>query len=1341
MKRFVLLLMAFTALPFFAAAQSLDKTLEQLEFVRLQKGEQSEAYLSALDSVILKANISGEKAMALAYRQQHLDIVKQMKGERCVVVADDLWRLGNTSRMLGDTIRSHDYYKQAAGIFDENYRLQIDSVYASHYCSCLFAIIERCAALSEIDGITYYSPQLERVICQVYITNYCQFSYSLTLLTLYNAYAQNVDNVTKYCKLIVDNCKSIDSCNFLYVSESYKWLKTYYHDHDQKNEVIYALDYVDKLENTKNLVWQGSFLEEKIDAFLWVLACDLNNMEEGYAYGKRAEKLYLDSHGSEVDFMRDQLYYRICFALAWNRYKVNDYVQAKSYMSICRVFLEQNGQKYSKEYYLAIYMLFNCAIESGEMYLLESLASEMEPLIFDFSESPVEDAYHVAMSMYGAYYRLGRYDDAMQRCEESFELGKQLDLMEPWLNEANTAFGKAQILGKTGRKQDALSIIVEGYKALATATRNTSSLFVRSQLLSLESTLVMDYEEALAKNDSALIIMNNLIAEQIDAGSPNLKLLRSMQESYCVGLSNRSVLLLYHGAVAEGYAYMQKCSTMVEAVYSKNSSLYISCQNNIALFQMSMGQYANAIQTLNELGPLIKSSIGEKTPSYANYLSNCAQYYFMLGHSDLSLEYLQQSAEVLKEIGDLSDYAIAIANVGSNLVNNDKPNEARKCLEEALDIFESDEALGTILGKVYQSLSKVSFRLGDLESGSLYYDKARHLIESTYGKQSVDYAELLLIHGVEMCRQKNESAFDIFSDAVEIMRSIGMVNHHNYIRSLLLYGMTGIEFNKPIEKDYSQMIVEAVKQYYDAEMKYYSNADREFLWNWLFETKDLLFSSKYDADSEECLFDYALFSKALMLSTSDYFKECVYQSGDKTLITQYEGILTLQRIIDNQSFINMQSGVSVEDMRDNLVAMERDLIGKMMESGAYTIERDITYQDVAGALKPKEIAVEFVDYYHLKDQKTYYVALMAKSSWDKPVYVQLCTEDELKACLGNPNVTYSTDDLYRLLWQPLAEYIDEGDKVYFSPSGMLHTIALESLHTPDGSCLSDKYDLVRLTSTRELCKERQPKTYETGAVYGGLQYDVDQQRMAEVSAMNKTAAEESLVFALRGEDRGNWNYLQGTKDEVEHIAGIMRQANIGCELFEGDLGNEESFKALSGSNTDIIHLATHGYFIEGEKADVNDFMQSLSPLARQKTDSVIDPLLRSGLILSGGNRAWLGQEVPEGIEDGVLTALEISTMNLSGTDMVVMSACETGLGDITSDGVFGLQRAFKMAGVQTLVMSLWKVDDNATSLMMQTFYEHLLSGMSKREAFNLAQAAVRAKYPEPYYWAGFVMLD
>ena len=132
---------------------------------------------------------------------------------------------------------------------------------------------------------------------------------------------------------------------------------------------------------------------------------------------------------------------------------------------------------------------------------------------------------------------------------------------------------------------------------------------------------------------------------------------------------------------------------------------------------------------------------------------------------------------------------------------------------------------------------------------------------------------------------------------------------------------------------------------------------------------------------------------------------------------------------------------------------------------------------------------------------------------------------------------------------------------------------------------------------------------------------------------------------------------------------------------------------------------------------------------------------RSGLIMAGGQNAWMGGAIPSNCDDGILLAEEIASMDLSGTDLVVLSACETGLGDITSDGVFGLQRAFKMAGVQTLVMSLWKVDDNATSLMMQTFYEQLLSGKTKREAFRLAQAVVRNKYPEPYYWAGFIMMD
>ena len=163
--------------------------------------------------------------------------------------------------------------------------------------------------------------------------------------------------------------------------------------------------------------------------------------------------------------------------------------------------------------------------------------------------------------------------------------------------------------------------------------------------------------------------------------------------------------------------------------------------------------------------------------------------------------------------------------------------------------------------------------------------------------------------------------------------------------------------------------------------------------------------------------------------------------------------------------------------------------------------------------------------------------------------------------------------------------------------------------------------------------------------------------------------------------------------------------------------------------------------------------------------------VRSGIVLTSGNYAWRGKSVPPGAEDGILTADEISGIDLSETGLITLSACQTALGDIASDGVYGIQRSFKIAGVDTIIMSLWQVDDEATYMMMEKFYQELTNGKDKREAFRIAQLFVKdwaekrvkelkdsysdkipeiqekmkAKYggllyPE-YYWAAFVMLD
>ena len=221
--------------------------------------------------------------------------------------------------------------------------------------------------------------------------------------------------------------------------------------------------------------------------------------------------------------------------------------------------------------------------------------------------------------------------------------------------------------------------------------------------------------------------------------------------------------------------------------------------------------------------------------------------------------------------------------------------------------------------------------------------------------------------------------------------------------------------------------------------------------------------------------------------------------------------------------------------------------------------------------------------------------------------------------------------------------------------------------------------------------------------------------------------------------RNGWKELSWTLQEVEQINRLMNDRQYLVTEYTGETGNEESFKSLSGKSPEIIHIATHGFFQPVEESRKNPFMQMR--MGDQPESGGVDPMLRSGLMLSGGNKAWQGEKIPENIEDGVLTAREISRMDLRGTDLVVLSACETGLGEVSGEGVFGLQRSFKQAGVKNLVMSLWEVNDQATSFMMKEFYTNLLSGEDLRKAFVDAKQKCKQQFPEPQYWAAFVLLN
>jgi len=268
-------------------------------------------------------------------------------------------------------------------------------------------------------------------------------------------------------------------------------------------------------------------------------------------------------------------------------------------------------------------------------------------------------------------------------------------------------------------------------------------------------------------------------------------------------------------------------------------------------------------------------------------------------------------------------------------------------------------------------------------------------------------------------------------------------------------------------------------------------------------------------------------------------------------------------------------------------------------------------------------------------------------------------------------------------------------------------------------------------------------------LYGGIDYDAGLDKMQSIADQSKLSIEKSPLLSNRSLSRENkrgssWMYLDGTRTEVEKIRKFAEDHGIKSVLLTGNEAVEESIKNLHGDlSPEVIHIATHGFFFP----DVEKDYEKTGLIAKGDRANPVfkisgNPLMRSGLAFAGANHVWAGEEIPLDMDDGILTAYEVSNMYVPNTELVVLSACETGLGEIKgSEGVFGLQRSFKMAGTGYILMSLWQIPDYQTSELMDHFYKEWFSGKSIQEALRNAQEFMKSKYSlQPFMWAGFVLI-
>ena len=399
-------------------------------------------------------------------------------------------------------------------------------------------------------------------------------------------------------------------------------------------------------------------------------------------------------------------------------------------------------------------------------------------------------------------------------------------------------------------------------------------------------------------------------------------------------------------------------------------------------------------------------------------------------------------------------------------------------------------------------------------------------------------------------------------------------------------------------------------------------------------------------------------------------------------------------------------------------------------------KRKTNWQKIKNTLEDDEIVIDFSHFRLITDKVTdsvIYIAQIYKKEWMYAKIVPLFekqqllkffdknTKKEVNNLRGSEGVSSNKSDseheLFKLIFNPIKKYLKGTDKVYISPDGLLHQIAFSSLLNDDNKRLIECYKIQRISSPKVILNKKSSIKKEYAFITGGIKYNND-----------NTLPQKDY-----------WSFLEGTSEEIDYISDLLKNKFISTKKMSGNDATESAIKNLSGEKFNIIHIATHGYFFENQNDNNANNDYALKDILKTSNN----PLLRSGLIFAGANEAWTKGANLNSEDDGILTALEISNLDLSNTDLVVLSACETGLGDIDgSEGVYGLQRAFKMAGVDLIIMSLWEVPDTETAEFMQSFYSNWLSGQDIRQAFRNTQLTMVKKYEDnPEKWAAFVLFE
>ena len=1042
--------------------------------------------------------------------------------------------------------------------------------------------------------------------------------------------------------------------------------------------------------------------------------------------------------------------------LAYYHFKSGNYNKAVEIETMAKNIRKQVLGEKHPDYVLSLSKLGNYYCDLGDY----KKAVEFETMAMNLRKQSLGEKhpdYALSLSKLGNYYcDLGDYKKAVEFGTMAMNLRKQ-SLGEEHPDYALSLNNLAVYYSNLGDYRKAVEFgtqamnickqtLEENHPGYATSLSNLASYYCD----------LGEYNKAIEIGTMALNLRKHTLGEK----HLDYALLLSNLAGYYSNLGE------YNKAVELG---TQALNIRKQALGEKHPD-YASSLNNLANYYYSLGDYNKAVELGTQALNIRKQTLGEKHPDYASSLGCLANYYSRLGNYNKAIELGRQALNIRKQtlgekhpnyassLGCLADYYSRLGNY----------NKAIELGRQALNIRKQT------LGENHPNYATSLNNLANYYSGLGDYNKAVELgtmamntQKQTLGENHPNHATSLnnLADYYNSLRDHNK-AVELETLAMNIYKETLGEKHPDYASSLS--NLASYNYQCRNYQEAYRLLSKSIRIQKHIVLSMFKEATsrtRQTFWNKNNAEFDFFLSfclKAHDQERNGELYDYsALFTKGLLLNAETNARDVIFESGDTALVKQFDALQSV-RIMLNKQYEKpiAERKLNCDSLENVAELMERELIKSSKAYGDFTRSLTITWKDVQNELADGDVAIEFVSspFPDNDNDSVMYIALALKKGYPEPKLIPLFEEKTLKELPNdNPN---DAQQLFHLVWSPLLSELEGTRNVYFSPSGALYNIGIENLPISAAERMSDRYNMYRLSSTRLLALHPHSTSERKTALFGGLDYEMTPQDVAtnnlknayhsEFIAQNRDASADFM-------ERGGFGALPFSLKEVKSASKLLEANGYECHLFEGKDGTEEAFKSLSGKKVKVMHLSTHGAFVPKKEAkntkQKNNFrfirFDDAAPQAQEEDQS----LTRSFLVMAGGNMLKNYDSIPEGIDDGILTAQEIAHTDLRGCDLVVLSACETALGDITNEGVMGLQRGFKKAGANTILMSLWKVDDQASSLLLTKFYENLLSKkMPKIDALKKAQDYVRNYeievegkkekiFSDPKFWTSFILLD